>query len=158
MGTTRLTKVLMDGGSGLNILYSSTLDKMGIPRSNLRPSKAPFYGIVPGKEAVPLGCIRLNVTFGQSDNFHKETLTFEVVDFLDVYHALLDRLCFAKFMVIPNYTYLKLKILGTPVRRKASTLWWPRAGLRSSEPFGPPRPKLRPNRAQASNVTEPSRP
>jgi len=125
MGTTRLTKVLMDGGSGLNILYSSTLDKMGIPRSNLRPSKAPFYGIVPGKEAVPLGCIRLNVTFGQSDNFHKETLTFEVVDFLDVYHALLDRLCFAKFMVVPNYTYLKLNmpspcgviIVGTTFQR-----------------------------------------
>ena len=26
-------KVLMDGGSGLNILYVSTLDDMGIPRS-----------------------------------------------------------------------------------------------------------------------------
>jgi hypothetical protein len=31
VGTTRLTKVLMDGGSGLNILYTSTLDNMGIP-------------------------------------------------------------------------------------------------------------------------------
>jgi len=31
MGTTHLTKVLMDGGSGLNILYASTLDRMGIP-------------------------------------------------------------------------------------------------------------------------------
>jgi hypothetical protein len=64
VGTTCLTKVLMDGGSGLNILYTSTLDRMGIPWSNLRPSKVPFYGIVPGKEAVPLGHIRLNVTFG----------------------------------------------------------------------------------------------
>ena len=38
---------------------------MGIPQSSLRPSKAPFYEIVRGKEAVPLGRIRLNVTFGQ---------------------------------------------------------------------------------------------
>jgi hypothetical protein len=30
VGTKRLTRVLMDGGSGLNILYASTLDKMGI--------------------------------------------------------------------------------------------------------------------------------
>ena len=30
VGTTCLTKVLMDGGSGLNILYTSTLDRMGI--------------------------------------------------------------------------------------------------------------------------------
>ena len=40
MGPMRLTKVLMDRGSGLNILYASTLDKMGIPQSNLCPSKA----------------------------------------------------------------------------------------------------------------------
>ena len=31
MGTKCLTKVLMSGGSGLNILYASTLDKMGHP-------------------------------------------------------------------------------------------------------------------------------
>ena len=31
VGTTRLTKVLMDGCSDHNILYACTLDKMGIP-------------------------------------------------------------------------------------------------------------------------------
>jgi hypothetical protein len=35
-----------------------------------------------------------------------------VVDFPSVYHALLGRACFAKFMAIPNYTYLKLKMPG----------------------------------------------
>ena len=39
VGTTRLTKVLMDGSSNLNILYASTLDKMGIPWSSLHPNK-----------------------------------------------------------------------------------------------------------------------
>ena len=112
VGTTRLTKVLMDGGRGLNILYASTLNKMGISRSNLCPSRPPFYGIVPAKEAMSLRCIRLNVTFGQPNNFHKKPLTFEVADFLDVYHALLDRPCFTKFMAVPNYTYLKLKMPG----------------------------------------------
>jgi hypothetical protein len=33
IGNARLTKVLMDGGSGLNILYAETLDLMGISRS-----------------------------------------------------------------------------------------------------------------------------
>jgi hypothetical protein len=89
VGTTCLTKVLMDGGSGLNILYASTLDKIGIPQSSLHRSKAPFYGIVPGKKVVPLRHIRLNVTFGQSNNFRKEPLTFEIIDFPGVYHALL---------------------------------------------------------------------
>jgi hypothetical protein len=107
VGTTHLTKVLMDGRCDLNIVYTSTLDKMGIPWNNLCLSKAPFYGIIPGKETVPLRCIWLNVTFGQPENFRKELLTFEVVNFPSIYHALLGRPCFAKFMVIPNYTYLK---------------------------------------------------
>jgi hypothetical protein len=64
MGTTCLTKVLMDGDSGLNILYASTLNKMAIPCSNLHPCKAPLYGIMPRKEDVHLGRIWLNVTFG----------------------------------------------------------------------------------------------
>ena len=61
---------------------------------------------------MPLGRILISVTFGQLDNFHKEPLTFEVIDFPSIYHALLDRSCFAKFMVVPNYTYLKLKMPG----------------------------------------------
>jgi hypothetical protein len=47
--------VLMDGGSGINVLYASTLDEMCIPRSALRPSTPPFHGVVPGIEALPLG-------------------------------------------------------------------------------------------------------
>ena len=41
-----------------------------------------------------------------------ETLTFEVVGFHGTYHAILGRLCYVKFRAIPNYTYLKLKMLG----------------------------------------------
>ena len=51
----RLTKVLMDGGSGLNIMYAKTLDEMGVDRMNLRPTRASFHGIMPGKQAMPLG-------------------------------------------------------------------------------------------------------
>ena len=36
-----------------------------------------------------------------------------MVDFLGSYHAILGRPCYAKFMAIPNYTYLKLKMLGS---------------------------------------------
>ena len=39
-------------------------------------------------------------------------LTFEVVDFLGSYHGILGRPCYAKFMAVPNYTYLKLKMPG----------------------------------------------
>ena len=50
--------------------------------------------------------------FGDRANFHSEVLTFEAVDFLGSYHAILGRPCYAKFMAVPNYTYLKLKMLG----------------------------------------------
>ena len=39
-------------------------------------------------------------------------LTFEVVGFRGAYHAILGRPCYVKFMAIPNYTYLKLKMPG----------------------------------------------
>ncbi|XP_066323236.1 uncharacterized protein [Miscanthus floridulus] len=72
-----LTKVLMDGGSGLNILYVDTLDAMRIPQTELRLAGSPFHGVIPGAGS---------------------------------YHAILGRPCYAKFMAIPNYTYLKLKM------------------------------------------------
>ena len=50
------------------------------------------------------------VYFGTSANFRKEVLTFEVVGFRGAYHAILGRPCYAKFIAIPNYTYLKMKM------------------------------------------------
>ena len=55
IGTKRLTKVLIDGGSSLNIMYAKTLDAMGIDRVCVRPTGAPFHGIMPRKQAMPLG-------------------------------------------------------------------------------------------------------
>ena len=54
----------------------------------------------------------LPITFGGPSNYRMETLTFEVVGFHRTYHAILGRPCNVKFMVVPNYTYLKLKMLG----------------------------------------------
>jgi hypothetical protein len=102
----------MDGGSSLNILYAETLDAMGIPRSRLQPSLTPFHEVVPGIEVLPLRQIDLPITFRILRNFRKETLTFKMVGFPGTYHDILGRSAYAKFMVVPNYTYLKLKIPG----------------------------------------------
>ena len=53
--TKQLTKVLMDGVSGLNIIYAEMLDAMGIDLARIQPIRAPFHGIVLGKQAMPLG-------------------------------------------------------------------------------------------------------
>jgi hypothetical protein len=78
----------------------------------LRPNTTPFHGVAPGKRVQPLRQIDLPVRFGMPDDFHKETLTFEVVGFKSAYHAILGRPCYAKFMAVPNYTYLKMKVTG----------------------------------------------
>jgi hypothetical protein len=72
----------------------------------------PFHGIAPGKRVQPLEEIDLPVWFGTPDNFRKETLTFKVVGLRGAYHAILGRLCYTKFMAVPNYTYLKMKMSG----------------------------------------------
>jgi hypothetical protein len=112
IGNARFSKVLMDGGSSFNILYAHTLRLLGIGLDQLRPSTTPFHGVAPGKRVQPLGQIDLPVWFGTPDNFCKETLTFEVVGFRGAYHAILGRPCYAKFMAVPNYTYLKMKMPG----------------------------------------------
>ncbi|XP_066324541.1 uncharacterized protein [Miscanthus floridulus] len=100
----------MDGGSGLNIIYAETLDAMGIDRSCIWPTRAPFHGIIPRKQAMPLGQIDLPITFGNSTYYRTKTLTFKVVGFHGTYHTILGHPCYTKFMVVPNYTYLKLKM------------------------------------------------
>ncbi|XP_066323225.1 uncharacterized protein [Miscanthus floridulus] len=105
-------KVLMDGGSGLNILYADTLDHMGISRKDLFPGRAPFFKIIPRAQATPLRSIWLPIMFGDPANFWKEYLDFEVVDFASPYHGLLRRPCYGMFIAIPYYGCLKLKILG----------------------------------------------
>jgi hypothetical protein len=112
VNTKRLSKVLIDGGSSLNIIYAKTLDAMGINSSCIQLNRAPIRGIVPRKQAIPLGQIDLPITFGTPSNFRIETLTFEVVGFHGTYHAILKHPCYVKFMAVPNYTYLKLKIPG----------------------------------------------
>jgi hypothetical protein len=49
IGNARFSKVLMDGGSSLNILYAHTLRLLGIGLDQLRPSTTPFRGVAPGK-------------------------------------------------------------------------------------------------------------
>src|SRR5687767_12464289 len=71
-----------------------------------------FYGIIPGNADVPLGQVVLLVTFGTKDHYQTEYIRFEVADFETSYHAILGRPALAKFMVIPHYVYLVLKIPG----------------------------------------------
>src|SRR5207237_7684396 len=68
IGTVKLNRVLIDGGSGLNILFAKTLDDMKIPCSELKWSSASFHGVIPRTSVMPLGQISLPITLGSREN------------------------------------------------------------------------------------------
>jgi hypothetical protein len=59
---------------------------------------------------MPLRQITLLVTFGTPDNYRTEFIKFEVADFESSYHAIFDRPALAKFLAVPHYPYLLLKM------------------------------------------------
>ena len=85
----RLTKVLMDGGSRLNLIYEETLQKMEIDWNRIERSSTTFRGIIPSREVRCTGKITLDVVFGPPDNYRSEEVTFQVAPFGSGYHALL---------------------------------------------------------------------
>jgi hypothetical protein len=64
-----LTRVLMDGGSSLYLIYSDTVRKMGIDLSRIQPSKATFKGVIPDAKARCSGTVTLEVVFSSPENF-----------------------------------------------------------------------------------------
>ena len=89
MDVFQLTKVLMDGSSGLNLIYEDTLCKMEIDRSRIEQSSTTFQGIIPGREARCAGKITPDVVFDTPENYRSEEITFQVAPFNSGYHALL---------------------------------------------------------------------
>jgi hypothetical protein len=106
-------KVLIDGEAGLNIIFADTLRKIGLDfASLLTPTDIPFYKIVSSKAVMPLGQITLLITFGTLDNYRTEFIKFEVADFESSYQAIFGRPALAKFLAVPHYPYLLLKMPG----------------------------------------------
>ena len=85
---------------------------MGIPTGKLTRSENAFHGIVPGKAVWPVRTISLDVVFGEEGHFRKEQLDFEVVYWPSQYNAILGRTAFVRFMAVPHYAYLLLKMPG----------------------------------------------
>ena len=80
IGKYAMSKIFMDGGSGINIIFMDTLRKINRSVENLSKSSNNFHGIVPGKAISPEGTTQLEVTFGDKNHFKTKTLEFEVVD------------------------------------------------------------------------------
>ena len=66
--------------------------------------------MVPSRASKPLGEITLPVQFGTASNYRVEHINFYVADFDTAYHAILGCRALAKFMAVPHYAYLVLKM------------------------------------------------
>jgi hypothetical protein len=109
---SRVKKVLVDGGRSISVTFPRRLQGLGVALKELHKSDTPFLGIVSTEEEYPLGHIYMPVTFGTPKNYRTEFLRFEVASFDCGYNAIISRPGLAKFMAIPHYTCMILKMLG----------------------------------------------
>src|SRR5215216_181655 len=91
-----VTRTLIDGSTGLNVLSMEAFGLLHVPHGWLRPTK-PFSGVGDGSTR-PLGQIRLPVTFGTRDNYHTELIDFDIARIDLPYNAILGYPALAKFM------------------------------------------------------------
>jgi hypothetical protein len=106
-----LHKVLVDNGSQEDIIFLHAFDRMGISHNLLKPSNNPLYGFG-GKGTFPVGKIELTLSFGVAPNARSEQVTFDIVDMVYPYNAIMVRGSINKFEAAIHGLYLCMKILG----------------------------------------------
>ena len=85
-----VSKILVDGGSSTDIIFTSTIDAMKIDRKILGRAEHPLYGFG-GKKIHSIGRIVLPVSFAIVSNARTKQITFDVVDMYYPYNALFRR-------------------------------------------------------------------
>ena len=110
ISNVQVTKTLIDGGAGLNVLSVDTFDNLQVPYDQLQPTK-PFSGVTDGS-TTPIGQVRLLVTFGERKNYRTELIDFDVAHIRLPYNAILGYPALAKFMAVTHHGYNVLNMPG----------------------------------------------
>jgi hypothetical protein len=102
----------VDGRSSINVTFPRTLQALGVAIKDLTELDTPIFGIVSTEGEYLLGHIYLFITFGTLENYRTEFLRFEVAHIDFRYNTIIGRPRLAKFMAIPHYPYMILKMPG----------------------------------------------
>ena len=111
ISNVQVTRTLIDGGAVLNVLSVKTFNNLQVPYNQLQPTK-PFSGVTDGS-MVPIGQVRLPITFGNRNNYRTELIDFNVAHIRLPYNAILGYPALAKFMVVTHHSYNVLKMPGS---------------------------------------------
>jgi hypothetical protein len=84
---------------------------MGIIHSLLKPADNPLYSFN-GKGTFPVGKVELPLSFGAALNARSEQVTFDIVDMVYPYNAIMGQGSINKFEVAIHGLYLCMKIPG----------------------------------------------
>lgn len=105
----KLWKVLIDGGSSVNILYHQAYCKMNLKGEQLKPChEAPLY-VFGGQAVLIEGTITLSVLLGKMPLNVEKQVKFYVVRVESPNIAILGRPAMVQFQVVHSIPHLKLK-------------------------------------------------
>src|SRR5664279_4793926 len=82
-----VTKMLIDGGAGLNVISVNFFDKLQVPYERLMPTR-PFSGVIEGT-TMPIGQVRIPITFGTRENYRTDLIDFDMACISLPYNAIL---------------------------------------------------------------------
>jgi hypothetical protein len=104
-----ISKILVNGGSSTDIIFTATIDAMKIDRKLLGRAEHPLYGFG-GKPIHSIGRIVLPVSFRTVNNARTKQIAFDVVDIHYPYNTLFGRGTLKAFEAVISYSYLCIKM------------------------------------------------
>ncbi|XP_075481082.1 uncharacterized protein LOC142521778 [Primulina tabacum] len=96
-----VTRIFIDNGSFVNILFKSTLDQMKVEGFEFDPVSTPLYGFA-GHAIPPLGQITLPLSLGRDSRRVTKMITFTVVDTPSLYNGILGRPALKDFRAVAS--------------------------------------------------------
>ncbi|XP_074578608.1 uncharacterized protein LOC141835080 [Curcuma longa] len=103
-----ISRVFVDTGSSVNIIFMSAFKQMQIDMDDLEPMATSLYGFT-GNEVHPLGQIRLAISLGKEPARRTRYCFFTIVDASSSYNVILGRPTLGTFSAVVSTYHQKIK-------------------------------------------------